>query len=189
MFLYNKEGGSQYVNMMVDIFITSSSVVAVIFQMVVCFGWALLLFAENLTKCPVEIFVTYYVHSLGGVSCLCLCLIVTIQIFSHEYAKREPEGMNQQMFDIIERNRYSFLQKSSKSSKKHLTKCDFFYQNVKKFIRTYAEEENFEAIFRRSGSEFIILRITNTENCTFFGQKKAVILPKNMVALETFFFQ
>jgi hypothetical protein len=31
---------------------------------------------------------------------------------------------------------------------------------------------------RRSGSEFIILRITNTENCTFFGQKKAVILPK-----------
>jgi hypothetical protein len=27
------------------------------------------------------------------------------------------------------------------------------------FIRTYAEEENCEAIFRRSGSEFIILRM------------------------------
>jgi hypothetical protein len=56
-------------------------------------------------------------------------------------------------------------------------------------IRTYAEEENCEAIFRRSGSEFIILRITNTENCTFFGQKMTVILHTNMVALETFFFQ
>jgi hypothetical protein len=43
------------------------------------------------------------------------------------------------------------------------------------FIRTYAEEENCFAIFRRSGSEFIILRIPNTENGTFFGQKKAVI--------------
>jgi hypothetical protein len=58
-----------------------------------------------------------------------------------------------------------------------------------KIIRTYAEEENCEAIFLRSGSEFIILRITNTENCTFFGQKMTVILHTNMVALETFFFQ
>jgi hypothetical protein len=56
-------------------------------------------------------------------------------------------------------------------------------------FRTYAEEENCEAIFRRSGSEFIILRITNTENCTFFGQKMTVILHTNMVALEIFFFQ
>jgi hypothetical protein len=59
----------------------------------------------------------------------------------------------------------------------------------KTVIRTYAEEENCEAIFRRSGSEFIILRITNTENCTFFGQKKGSDFTQNMVALETFFFQ
>jgi ATP sulfurylase len=52
------------------------------------------------------------------------------------------------------------------------------YVLIIQVIRTYAEEENCEAIFRRSGSEFIILRITNTENCTFFGQKKAVIHPK-----------
>jgi hypothetical protein len=32
-----------------------------------------------------------------------------------------------------------------------------FKKNI--FIRTYAEEENCEAIFRRSGSEFIILRM------------------------------
>jgi hypothetical protein len=43
-----------------------------------------------------------------------------------------------------------------------------------RFFRTYAEEENCEAIFRRSGSEFIILRIPNTENGTFFGQKTVV---------------
>jgi hypothetical protein len=42
-------------------------------------------------------------------------------------------------------------------------------------FRTYAEEENCEAIFRRSGSEFIILRIPRTENGTFFGQKNHVI--------------
>jgi hypothetical protein len=46
-------------------------------------------------------------------------------------------------------------------------------------FRTYAEEENCEAIFRRSGSEFIILRIPSTENGTFFGQK----------TVETSFFQ
>jgi hypothetical protein len=33
-----------------------------------------------------------------------------------------------------------------------------------KIIQTYAEEENCEAIFRRSGSEFIILRIPMPEN-------------------------
>jgi hypothetical protein len=37
-----------------------------------------------------------------------------------------------------------------------------------KFIRTYAEEENCEAIFRRSGSEFIILRIPMTEKWPFW---------------------
>jgi hypothetical protein len=42
-------------------------------------------------------------------------------------------------------------------------------------IRTYAEEENCEAIFRQSGSEFIILRIPRTENGTFFGQKNHMI--------------
>jgi hypothetical protein len=47
-------------------------------------------------------------------------------------------------------------------------------------FRTYAEEENCEAIFRRSGSEFIILRTPNTENGTFFGQKKAVIGDQNL---------
>jgi hypothetical protein len=39
------------------------------------------------------------------------------------------------------------------------------------FIRTYAEEENCEAIFRRSESEFIILRIPKTENWPFQKQK------------------
>jgi hypothetical protein len=53
--------------------------------------------------------------------------------------------------------------------------CAILKLNCLKIIRTYAEEENCEAIFRRSGSEFIILRIPNTENGTFFGQKKAVI--------------
>jgi hypothetical protein len=32
-------------------------------------------------------------------------------------------------------------------------------QNRTQIIRTYVEEENYEAIFRRSGSEFIILRM------------------------------
>jgi hypothetical protein len=48
----------------------------------------------------------------------------------------------------------------------------FEYKNAildvekKVIIRTYAEEENF-AIFRRSGSEFIILRIPKTEKWPF----------------------
>jgi hypothetical protein len=45
---------------------------------------------------------------------------------------------------------------------------------------TVVEEENCEAIFRWSGSEFIILRIPNTENGTFSGQKKTVIGDQNL---------
>jgi hypothetical protein len=44
------------------------------------------------------------------------------------------------------------------------------------FIRTYAEEENCEAIFRRSGSEFIILRIPMPENLRFHDRKSAVLV-------------
>jgi hypothetical protein len=47
---------------------------------------------------------------------------------------------------------------------------------MKKIIRTYAEEENCEAIFRRSGSEFIILRIPKTENRRFHDRKSAVLV-------------
>jgi hypothetical protein len=55
-----------------------------------------------------------------------------------------------------------------------------------------SEEENCEAIFRRSRSEFIILRIPRTENGTFFGQKTVVNwwlkFELLLEALETFFF-
>jgi hypothetical protein len=42
--------------------------------------------------------------------------------------------------------------------------------------------------FRRSWSEFIILRIPMTENGTFFGTKSALFSNQNMTTLETFFF-
>jgi hypothetical protein len=43
----------------------------------------------------------------------------------------------------------------------NLKKLYFLIKTIKALyvIRTYAEEENCEAIFRRSGSEFIILRM------------------------------
>jgi hypothetical protein len=53
--------------------------------------------------------------------------------------------------------------------------AQYFCDSTMVFIQTYMEEENCEAIFRRSGSEFIILQIPNTENGTFSGQKKTVI--------------
>jgi hypothetical protein len=43
-----------------------------------------------------------------------------------------------------------------------------FRQQMEGIIRTYAEENNCEAIFRRSGSEFIILQIPKTENLRFW---------------------
>jgi hypothetical protein len=46
-----------------------------------------------------------------------------------------------------------------------------YSNNIRIFIRTYAEEENCKAIFRRSGSEFIILQIPKTENLRFQKQK------------------
>jgi hypothetical protein len=48
-------------------------------------------------------------------------------------------------------------------------------------IRTYAEEENCEAIFRQSGSEFIILRIPMTENGTIPNEKLHILVVENLV--------
>jgi hypothetical protein len=67
----------------------------------------------------------------------------------------------------IHREFFGFLGhfwKEKKINKKKL-KHSVFFRKICFFskngiiIRTYAEEENCEAIFRRSGSEFIILRM------------------------------
>jgi hypothetical protein len=55
-------------------------------------------------------------------------------------------------------------------------------------FRTYAEEENFEAIFRRSGSEFIILRIPMTEKWPF-QNRKVVVLVLDGYRRQLFFFR
>jgi hypothetical protein len=50
-------------------------------------------------------------------------------------------------------------------------------------IRTYAEEENCEAIFRRSGSEFIILRmhLSYDRKRDGFRTKSAFLVVENLV--------
>jgi hypothetical protein len=50
-------------------------------------------------------------------------------------------------------------------------------------IRTYAEEENCEAIFRWSGSEFIILRmhLCNDRKRDGFPTKSAFLVVENLV--------
>jgi hypothetical protein len=102
---------------------------------------------------------------------------ISSEIFK-ELAWREERSRELILFKIDESESNSWNEtktyERTELVKKICKVCDFDESEVV-FIRKYAEEENCEAIFRRSGSEFIILRIPNTENSTFFGQKKAVI--------------
>jgi hypothetical protein len=51
-------------------------------------------------------------------------------------------------------------------------KCKFLATYI---VRTYAEEENCKAIFRRSGSEFIILRMHLWQKTWRFSDKKCIL--------------
>lgn len=79
MFLYCKE--DPQFNILVDVFISSSTVVGVIFHAVVITGYTILMFTE--VSCIIEPALVYYFHSLGVVAVLSMAAIGLFLLTSH----------------------------------------------------------------------------------------------------------
>jgi hypothetical protein len=65
---------------------------------------------------------------------------------------------------LLDNNNYQSYMETPGLSNDKVDRILVLTKKVEEIIRTYAEEENCEAIFRRSGSEFIILRIQYPHN-------------------------